>query len=121
MADRVGVINHGEIIRVQEKHELMQELGRKQLIVHLLEPLTRLPDMLAEYALELADEGTRLVYTYETRAARTGITTLLGKLGDAGIRFHDLDTSESSLEEIFVGLVRQVRPPAALPLEEQAR
>jgi ABC-2 type transport system ATP-binding protein len=111
MADRIGVINQGEIIRVQEKHALMQELGRKQLIVHLNEPLQQIPNALASYELELADNGARLVYTYETRASRTGITALLQQLGDAGIRFQDIDTSESSLEEIFVGLVRQV--PAA--------
>jgi ABC-2 type transport system ATP-binding protein len=111
MADRIGVINQGEIIRVQEKHALMQELGRKQLIVHLNEPLQQIPNALASYELELADDGARLVYTYETRASRTGITALLQQLGDAGIRFQDIDTSESSLEEIFVGLVRQV--PAA--------
>jgi ABC-2 type transport system ATP-binding protein len=120
MADRVGVINHGEIIRVQEKHELMQELGRKQLILHLHEPLTQVPAMLESYELELADDGARLVYTYETRAARTGITTLLRQLSDAGIRFHDIDTSESSLEEIFVGLVKQVTPPAGRPVGEHA-
>jgi ABC-2 type transport system ATP-binding protein len=120
MADRIGVINHGEIIRVQEKHELMQELGRKQLIVHLHEPLSRIPELLASYTLELADDGTRLVYTYETRAARTGITTLLRQLSDAGIRFHDIDTSESSLEEIFVGLVKQRTPPGSQPVKGRA-
>ncbi len=111
MADRIGVINHGEIIRVQEKAELMQELGRKQVVLHLHEPLARIPELLAGYRLELADDGARLIYTYETRAARTGITTLLRQLGDAGIRFHDIDTNESSLEEIFVGLVKQGTPP----------
>ncbi len=112
MADRVGVINHGEIIRLQEKQELMQELGRKQLVLHLHEPLARIPELLSSYTLELADAGARLIYTYETRAARTGITTLLRQLSDAGIRFHDIDTSESSLEDIFVGLVKQAPPPS---------
>lgn len=111
MADRVGVISHGEIIRVQEKHELMRELGRKQLVLHLLEPLSQVPATLESYELELTDSGARLVYTYETRAARTGITALLTELSEAGIRFHDVDTNESSLEEIFVGLVRQVASP----------
>ena len=120
MADRVGVINHGEIIRVQEKHELMQELGRKQLILHLHEPLTAIPAALAGYSLALADDGARLVYTYETRATRTGITTLLRQLGDAGIRFHDIDTSESSLEDIFVGLVKRVKPSTGRPAVGQA-
>jgi ABC-2 type transport system ATP-binding protein len=116
MADRVGVINHGEIIRLQEKHELMQELGRKQLVLHLHEPLARIPELLSSYMLELADAGTRLIYTYETRAARTGITTLLRQLSDAGIRFHDVDTSETSLEDIFVGLVKQGPSPARRPV-----
>ncbi|HEX9851363.1 MAG TPA: ABC transporter ATP-binding protein [Woeseiaceae bacterium] len=116
MADRVGVINHGEIIRLQEKHELMQELGRKQLVLHLHEPLARIPELLSSYTLELADAGTRLIYTYETRAARTGITTLLRQLSDAGIRFHDVDTSETSLEDIFVGLVKQGPSPAGRPV-----
>jgi ABC-2 type transport system ATP-binding protein len=119
MADRIGVINHGEIIRVQEKHELMQELGRKQLTVHLHEPLTRIPETLTNYALELADDGAKLVYTYETRAERTGITTLLQQLGDAGIRFQDIATSESSLEEIFVGIVKQGKAPAGQSIEGQ--
>jgi ABC-2 type transport system ATP-binding protein len=121
MADRIGVINHGEIIRVQEKHELMRELGRKQLVVHLQEPLTDIPALLADYALELADDGARLVYTYETRAARTGITALLGHLSEAGIRFHDIDTSESSLEEIFVGLVRTATPATGPHVAEHGR
>jgi ABC-2 type transport system ATP-binding protein len=120
MADRVGVINHGEIIRLQEKHELMQELGRKQLVLHLHEPLARIPELLASYTLELADDGTRLIYTYETRAVRTGITTLLRQLSDAGIRFQDIDTSESSLEDIFVGLVKQGPPPAGRPVGGRA-
>ncbi|MEQ9562052.1 MAG: ABC transporter ATP-binding protein [Woeseiaceae bacterium] len=115
MADRIGVINHGEIIRVQEKYALMQELGRKQLIVHLHEPLQQIPNALASYELELADDGARLVYTYETRASRTGITALLQQMNDCGIRFQDIDTNESSLEEIFVGIVRQV------PSAEQTR
>ncbi|MDH4047015.1 MAG: ABC transporter ATP-binding protein [Gammaproteobacteria bacterium] len=121
IADRIGVINHGEIIRVQEKHELMQELGRKQLVVHLHAPLARVPDSLESYALELADNGTRLVYTYETRAERTGITALLQQISDAGIRFHDIETSESSLEEIFVGLVKQVVPPASAVARGEVR
>jgi ABC-2 type transport system ATP-binding protein len=121
MADRVGVINNGEIIRLQEKHELMQELGRKQLTVHLHEPLTLIPEMLASHALELATDGATLVYTYEPRAARTGITTLLQQLGDAGIRFHDIDTSESSLEEIFVSLVNQAPTADGQPVAGRGR
>jgi ABC-2 type transport system ATP-binding protein len=120
MADRIGVINHGEIIRLQDKDELMQELGRKQVVLHLHEPLTQIPDLLASYKLELAGDGARLIYTYETRAARTGITTLLRQLSDAGIRFHDIDTNESSLEEIFVGLVKQVTPAGGRPVQGHA-
>jgi ABC-2 type transport system ATP-binding protein len=120
MADRIGVINHGEIIRLQEKDELMRELGRKQVVLHLHEPLSQIPELLASYTLELADGGARLIYTYETRAARTGITTLLRQLSDAGIRFHDIDTSESSLEDIFVGLLKQRTPPGKQPDQGRA-
>src|SRR3954467_14945208 len=107
MADRVGVINKGEIILVEDKAELMQKLGRKQLTLQLLGKLERVPDKLAPYSLELSPEGNALTYTYDTRAERTGITTLLKDLGEAGIRFRDLQTKQSSLEEIFVSLVRE--------------
>ena len=107
MADRVGVISRGEIILVEEKAELMRKLGRKQLTLQLLAPLERLPPELDAYRLELAREGTELVYTYDTRGERTGITALLRDLAAAGIRFKDLQTSQSSLEDIFVGLLRE--------------
>ena len=107
MADRIGVINRGEIILVQEKHRLMRELGKKQLVLNLNERLERIPDALSGYALELADGGDDLVYTYDSSENRTGITALLGALQGAGIRFNDLHTSQSSLEEIFVDLVRK--------------
>ena len=106
MADRVGVINHGEIILVQEKHRLMRELGRKQLFVHLNEPLPAVPEVLAPFSLELDDDGEQLIYTYDTQEKHTGITRLLGALADAGIGFNDINTSQSSLEEIFVDLVK---------------
>jgi ABC-2 type transport system ATP-binding protein len=109
MADRVGVINNGEIILVQDKHRLMRELGRKQLVLNLNEPLDRIPASLAGYALELAADGHDLVYTYDSSGERTGITALLGDLAAAGIRFGDLHTLQSSLEEIFVDLVRKDR------------
>jgi ABC-2 type transport system ATP-binding protein len=109
MADRVGVINKGELIVVEEKAELMRKLGRKQLTLQLHERLEGVPAALARYGLELAADGTELVYTYDTRADRTGITGLLKDLSAAGIRFRDLQTSQSSLEEIFVGLVREGR------------
>ena len=107
MADRVGVINHGEIILVQEKHRLMLELGKKQLFLLLNEPLAEIPADLSGYGLELADNGNELVFTYDSQQERTGITSLLGELDRAGITFHDLNTSQSSLEEIFVDLVNR--------------
>ena len=107
MADRVGVIRRGELILVEEKAELMRKLGRKQLTLQLQAPLERLPPELDAYRLELARQGTELVYTYDTRGERTGITALLRDLGAAGIRFKDLQTSQSSLEDIFVGLLQE--------------
>ncbi|PWJ83901.1 ABC-2 type transport system ATP-binding protein [Pseudaminobacter salicylatoxidans] len=109
MADRVGVISHGEIILVEEKAELMRKLGRKQLTLQLQNPLETLPPELASQGLELAEGGHELVYTYDTQGERTGITGLLKDLNDAGIRFRDLQTKQSSLEEIFVNLVRKQR------------
>jgi ABC-2 type transport system ATP-binding protein len=106
MADRIGVINNGEIILVEQKATLMQKLGRKQLKLHLQGRLDALPAALAPYHLELADDGRELIFTYDTQSERTGITTLLSDLRDADIRFKDLSTTQSSLEEIFVNLVR---------------
>jgi len=109
MADRVGVINHGEVILVRETESLMRELGRKQLCLMLNEPLAEIPAELSEFGLELGEGGTELVYTYDSQRERTGITTLLGELEREGISFHDLNTSQSSLEEIFVDLVKRER------------
>ncbi|HEX6866261.1 MAG TPA: ABC transporter ATP-binding protein [Caulobacteraceae bacterium] len=109
MADRVGVISSGEIILVEEKHALMQKLGRKQLSLQLAEPLEAPPASLADYALELSDDGQTLTYTFETERERTRVATLLRALNDAGIVFSDLHTSQSSLEDIFVDLVRARR------------
>jgi ABC-2 type transport system ATP-binding protein len=106
MADRIGVINKGEIVLVEDKATLMQKLGKKRLTLHLQNKLDALPASLAPYKLELCDSGSRLVYDYDTRGDRTGITSLLGDLRGAGIRFSDLDTTQSSLEDIFVDLVR---------------
>lgn len=106
MADRIGVINHGEIIMVDEKAELMRKMGKKQLTLKLSAPLSEIPSGLARDGLSLADEGNRLVYTYDTRADRPGIGELIRKLSDFKIEFQDLDTKESSLEEIFVSLVK---------------
>ena len=107
MADRVGIINGGEIILVQEKDSLMQELGKKQLTLILHEALCEIPSQLSTYELVLNDEGRELVYTYDTKDERTGITALLGELQAADVRFSDLNTSQSSLEDIFVDLVRR--------------
>jgi ABC-2 type transport system ATP-binding protein len=107
MADRVGVINKGELVVVEEKVELMRKLGKKQLTLDLHRKLDAIPPELAAHHLTLANGGSELVYTYDTQGERTGITALLGDLNRAGIRFRDLHTTQSSLEDIFVGLVRQ--------------
>ncbi|MEM8703680.1 MAG: ABC transporter ATP-binding protein [Pseudomonadota bacterium] len=107
MADRVGVINKGEIVLVEEKAELMRKLGRKLLTLNLTEPLNAVPESLARHNLQLCDAGCKLVYTYDTHAERTGITALLQDLADAGVRFQDLQTDQSSLEDIFVDLVKK--------------
>jgi len=106
MADRIGVISKGEIILVEDKDALMRKLGKKQLILHLQSPLERVPDALAAYPLELSADGTEMVYTFDAQAEHTGIAELLKRLGEHGIDFKDLQTSQSSLEEIFVSLVR---------------
>jgi ABC-2 type transport system ATP-binding protein len=107
MADRVGVINKGEIILIEDKAELMQKLGRKQLKLHLQGRIDSVPSELAPYHLELVNSGTELIYKYDTKGDRTGITSLLADLRAAGIRFADLETNQSSLEDIFVSLVRR--------------
>ena len=109
MADRIGVINHGEIILVQDKNRLMRELGKKQLILELTESLDAMPPSLADFNLEFGASNAELVYNYDTQAEHTGITALLGKLSEAGIRFNDVNTKQSSLEEIFVGLVKRIK------------
>jgi ABC-2 type transport system ATP-binding protein len=107
MADRIGVINKGEIILVEEKAELMRKLGKKQMTLHLLAPLDSLPAELEQFRLELHSGGSELIYTYDTQGERTGITMLLAALANAGIRFRDLSTNQSSLEDIFVNLVKR--------------
>src|SRR5580692_11509306 len=106
MADRVGVINKGEIVLVEDKANLMQKLGKKRLKLHLQSRIDALPATLAAYNLQLSDQGCEITYDYDTKGERTGITSLLSDLRGAGIRFYDLDTSQSSLEDIFVSLVR---------------
>jgi ABC-2 type transport system ATP-binding protein len=110
MADRIGVISRGEIILVEEKAELMRKLGKKQLTLQLAQPLTALPAALARPALALGAGGTELTYTYDGREEHSGIAELLQALDDAGIAFKDLKTSQSSLEDIFVSLVREGQP-----------
>jgi ABC-2 type transport system ATP-binding protein len=107
MADRIGVISKGELILVEDKSSLMRKLGKKQLTLHLEHPLEHVPPALAGYHLELAAGGGELVYTYDERGDQTGITALLRALPEAGIRFKDLQTTQSSLEDIFVTLVRE--------------
>ena len=107
IADRVGVINNGEIILIEEKEKLMEKLGKKQLILDLRDPLTAMPSSLADYELELSEDGMRLVYTFNTQGDRTGITSLMDDLKLADIAFRDLNTTQSSLEDIFVNLVEE--------------
>jgi ABC-2 type transport system ATP-binding protein len=106
MADRIGVINKGEIILVEDKSALMKKLGKKQLTLHLQNRLDAIPDKLAHYQLELVHDGSELIYNFDSQGDRTNIASLLRQLSDLGIDFKDLQTSQSSLEEIFVKLVR---------------
>jgi ABC-2 type transport system ATP-binding protein len=105
MADRVGVINKGEIVLLEQKTELMRKMGRKQLILHLQKRVDAVPPELTRHNLALSNDGKDLVFTYDTQGERTGVTALLADLNGAGIRFRDLETVQSSLEDIFVGLV----------------
>ena len=107
MADRIGVINKGELILVEDKQVLMRKLGKKQLTLSLQQPMARIPERLAGLPLELSADGLTLVYTFDTQSDETGIAGLLRRLGEEGIDFKDLRSSESSLEEIFVSLVHQ--------------
>jgi ABC-2 type transport system ATP-binding protein len=107
MAERVGVISKGEIILVENKAELMRKLGKKQLTLHLEQALHRVPPELAAYHLELSSGNSDLIYTYDTQGERASIAALLEDLDKAGIRFKDLQTTQSSLEDIFVSLVRE--------------
>ena len=107
MADRIGVISNGEIILVEEKADLMRKLGKKRLTLQLHDKLDEVPSELAGYRLELAADGSELIYTYDTQTERTGITALLADLNGAGIKLNDLQTKQSSLEEIFVDLVKE--------------
>jgi ABC-2 type transport system ATP-binding protein len=105
MADRIGVIDHGKIIVVEEKTKLMRKLGKKQLTLSLESSLAELPSGFGEYQLALEDEGRKLIYTFDSTAEHSGIATFMKRLSESGIVFKDLQTKESSLEEIFVGLL----------------
>jgi ABC-2 type transport system ATP-binding protein len=107
IADRVGIISDGEIIMVEDKKTLMQKLGKKKLVLDLKQPITSIPESLEAYQLELSADGSQLTYTYDTKSNRTGITGLLRNLSDQGISMKDLKTSQSSLEDIFVSMVRK--------------
>ena len=105
IADRVGIISGGRIILVEEKTSLMRKMGKKLLTLDLQDSLSAIPDSLEAYGLSLESEGGQLVYTYDTQAERTGVTSLLRDLSQAGIKVRDLKTSQNSLEDIFVSLV----------------
>ena len=120
MADRVGVINKGELVLVEDKHTLMRKLGKKQLTLTLQSPLAALPPALADLPLELAGEGHSLVYTFDVQAEETGIGSLLRRLNEHGIDFKDLHSSESSLEDIFVSLVHGASDRVAPAAEVRA-
>ncbi|MFL6733919.1 MAG: ABC transporter ATP-binding protein [Sphingomicrobium sp.] len=107
MADRVGVINRGELILVEEKNELMKKLGRKVLHLQLSETLASIPLALSDWNLQLSEDGSTLTYEFDAKADRTGVPSLLAAMRDAGVGFKDLDTRQSSLQDIFVGLIHQ--------------
>jgi len=107
MADRIGIINKGELILVEDKDELVRKLGKKQLVLQLHGTLAAVPPQLSAYRLTLSPAGDELIYHYDTRAERTGITGLLNDVREAGIRFRDLQTTQSSLEDIFVDMVSE--------------
>ena len=107
IADRIGVINKGALLLVEDKAALMERMGRKELRISLRAPVVAVPDALSRYGLELADEGGTLIYTYDTKGEATGITALLADLAGAGLKLADLKTTQSSLEDIFVGLTTE--------------
>ncbi|SNS79597.1 ABC transporter ATP-binding protein [Antarctobacter heliothermus] len=113
MADRVGVINKGEILLVEDKASLMARMGQKELTVDLVDPIETLPEALSDYDLRLTGDGTQIVYSYDTRAERTGIGRLMGMLAQSGCNVRDVHTAQNSLEDIFVGLVGDQKKEAA--------
>jgi ABC-2 type transport system ATP-binding protein len=107
MADRIGVITKGELVLVEDKAVLMRKLGKRQLVLQLQNPLDRIPEALADFALELSTDHTTLTYSFDVQSEQTGIAELLKRLGEHGIDFKDLRSIESSLEDIFVHLVKE--------------
>ena len=107
IADRIGVINHGKLILVEEKQALMTKLGRKELALTLKKPLESMPQALTGYDLELADDGCQLIFTFDKSGERTGVTQLLNDIKKAGLTVRDIETRQSSLEDIFVDLVKE--------------
>ena len=112
IADRIGVIRDGELLLIEDKKTLMKKMGKKQLGIELRETLTEIPHSLTEYELELINDGSELLYSYDTKAEQTGITRLLTSVNDAGLTLKDLRTTQSSLEDIFVDLVHTDKPEA---------
>jgi ABC-2 type transport system ATP-binding protein len=106
IADRVGIIDQGRLVLVDDKQALMQKLGKKEMIIELDEPVSRVPEVLSGWGLELSQEGCQLIYTYDPRNTRTGIPGLLQAIGEAGLMLKDFKTTQSSLEDIFVNLVK---------------
>ena len=107
IADRIGIIAEGELLLVEDKDKLMARMGKKQLVVQLTKPIDALPVSLASESLALSDDGAALIYTYDTRAERTGITKLLSDVSNAGLVLADIETKQSSLEDIFVDLIKE--------------
>jgi ABC-2 type transport system ATP-binding protein len=107
MADRIGVINQGELVVVEEKATLMSKLGKKELTLHLLAPITALPPELEPWKLQIRNGGSELQYTFHAQEERTGIPALLRRLSELGVEYRDLQTRQSSLEDIFLDLVRR--------------
>ncbi|MFB1016039.1 MAG: multidrug ABC transporter ATP-binding protein, partial [Alteromonadaceae bacterium] len=109
IADRIGVIKNGQLILVEDKTVLMDQLGKKQLILHLKEPLTAIPSAMTDFNLQIKNDGLQLIYSYDTSEEHTGISALLQHLSEANIGFKDINTDQSSLEDIFVSLVRETK------------
>ncbi|WP_250458971.1 ABC transporter ATP-binding protein [Microbulbifer litoralis] len=121
MADRIGVINRGEVVLVEDKNTLMQKMGEKELSLHLPEPLQQVPETLRDLPLTLNEDGSQLIYRFDIKSSDTGITEFLRRLNEADIEFRDLHTRESSLEEIFVGLVHNARSEQAEQLTKETQ